>query len=418
MTAPRSEFLNILRERGFLNQCTDVEALDKALCAGPVTAYIGFDATASSLHIGSLLPVMLLHWFQKTGNKPIVLMGGGTTKVGDPSGKDETRKLLSDADIQKNIDGIQKIFAKYLTFGNGKTDAILVNNDLWLRELKYIDFLREFGRHFTINRMMAFDSVKLRLEREQPLTFLEFNYMILQAYDFYELNKKHNCSLQMGASDQWGNIINGVELTRRISQKETFGLTCPLLTKSDGTKMGKSASGAIWLGEDLLSAYDFYQYLRNTEDAEVGKLLKFLTLLPMDEIRRLEALQGAEINEAKKILAYEVTRLVRGETAANEAAETARKTFEDGASGAGLPTISVPRAKLAEGIPVVALLKDAGLCASGSEARRLIVGGGAAVNDVKVANDKEVVNLSHLSAEQSIKLSAGKKKHVLVLCVD
>jgi tyrosyl-tRNA synthetase len=418
VTAPRSEFLNILRERGFLNQCTDVEALDKALCAGPVTAYIGFDATASSLHIGSLLPVMLLHWFQKTGNKPIVLMGGGTTKVGDPSGKDETRKLLSDADIQKNIDGIQKIFAKYLTFGNGKTDAILVNNDLWLRELKYIDFLREFGRHFTINRMMAFDSVKLRLEREQPLTFLEFNYMILQAYDFYELNKKHNCSLQMGASDQWGNIINGVELTRRISQKETFGLTCPLLTKSDGTKMGKSASGAIWLGEDLLSAYDFYQYLRNTEDAEVGKLLKFLTLLPMDEIRRLEALQGAEINEAKKILAYEVTRLVRGETAANEAAETARKTFEDGASGAGLPTISVPRAKLAEGIPVVALLKDAGLCASGSEARRLIVGGGAAVNDVKVANDKEVVNLSHLSAEQSIKLSAGKKKHVLVLCVD
>lgn len=418
MAAPRSEFLNILRERGFLNQCTDIEALDKQLCAGPVTAYIGFDATAASLHIGSLLPVMLLHWFQKTGNKPIVLMGGGTTKVGDPSGRDETRKLLSDEAIQNNIDGIKRIFAKYLKFGQGETDAILLNNDLWLRELKYIDFLREFGRHFTINRMMAFDSVKLRLEREQPLTFLEFNYMILQAYDFYELNKNHKCVLQMGASDQWGNIINGVELTRRISQKETFGLTCPLLTKSDGTKMGKSASGAIWLSGDLLSPYEFYQYLRNTDDADVSKLLKFLTLLPMDEIRRLEVLKGAEINDAKKILAYEVTRLVHGESAANDSAETARKTFEERSSGAGLPTMNVSKSQLAAGISVVALLKDSGLCASGSEARRLIVGGGAAVNDIKVGNDKEIVNLSHLNSEQKIKISAGKKKHVLVIPVE
>ncbi len=418
MTAPRSEFLNILRERGFLNQCTDLETLDKAFSSGPVTAYIGFDATASSLHIGSLLPVMLLHWLQKTGNKPIVLMGGGTTKVGDPSGKDEARKMLTDADIQKNIDGIRKIFAKFLKFGNEPTDAILVNNDQWLRQIRYIDFLREFGRHFTINRMMAFDSVKLRLEREQPLTFLEFNYMILQAYDFYELNKNHNCTLQMGASDQWGNIINGVELTRRISQKETFGLTCPLLTKSDGTKMGKSASGAIWLNEELLSPYEFYQYLRNTDDADVSKLLKLLTVLPMSEIHRLETLRGAEINEAKKILAFEVTKLVHGEKEAANAAETARKTFEEGVAGAGLPTISVPRAKLAEGIPVHTLLKDSGLCASGGDARRLIAGGGAAVNDIKVANDKEMVNLSHLSAENKIKLSAGKKKHVLILAAN
>lgn len=418
MTTPRSEFLKILQERGFLNQCTDLDALDAAFMKGPVTAYIGFDATAASLHIGSLLPVMLLHWLQKTGNKPIVLMGGGTTKVGDPSGKDEQRKMLTDADIQKNIDGIQKIFAKFLKFGDGKTDAIILNNDIWLRELKYIDFLREFGRHFTINRMMTFDSVKLRLEREQPLTFLEFNYMILQAYDFYELNKRHNCTLQMGASDQWGNIINGVELTRRVSQKEAFGLTCPLLTKSDGTKMGKSASGAVWINEDMFSPYDFYQYLRNTDDADVAKLLGLLTLVPMDEVRRLAALKGAEINEAKKVLAFECTKLVHGEKAATEAAETARKTFEEGASAAGLPTFAVPRAKLAEGIPVFALLKDAGLCASGGEARRLIAGGGAAVNDVKVASDKDVVTASQLSADGNIKLSAGKKKHVLITVAD
>ena len=418
MTTLRSEFLKIMQERGFLHQCTDLEGLDKAFATKTVTAYIGFDATASSLHIGSLLPVMLLYWLQKTGHKPIVLMGGGTTKVGDPSGKDESRKLLSDEGIQKNIDGIQKIFAKYLTFGTGKSDAMLLNNDTWLRELKYIDFLREFGPHFTINRMMTFDSVKTRLEREQPLTFLEFNYMILQAYDFYELNKRHECTLQMGASDQWGNIINGVELTRRTLQKETFGLTCPLLTKSDGSKMGKSASGAIWLNEDMLSPYDFYQYLRNTDDADVGKLLRLLTILPIDEITKLEQLKGAEINEAKKVLAFEVTKLCHGEHNATQAAETARQTFEEGASAKGLPTITLPRATLAAGIPVFALFKDAGLAASGGEARRLIAGGGAAVNDVKVGSDKEVVNLSNLTADNNIKLSAGKKKHVLVVVAD
>ena len=418
VTTVRSEFLKIMQERGFLHQCTDLEGLDKAFSSKTVTAYIGFDATATSLHIGSLLPIMLLYWLQKTGHRPIVLMGGGTSKVGDPSGKDESRKLLTDADIQNNIDGIKKVFSKYLTFGTGKTDAMMLNNDVWLRELKYVDFLREFGRHFTINRMLTFDSVKARLEREQPLTFLEFNYMILQAYDYYELNRRHECTLQMGASDQWGNIINGVELTRRTLQKETFGLTCPLLTKSDGSKMGKSASGAIWLNEYLLSSYDFYQYLRNTDDADVGKLLRLLTILPMDEITRLEKLKGSEINEAKKVLAFEVTKLCHGEKTAAESAETARQTFEEGASAKGLPTITLPRAKLAEGIPVFVLFKDAGLSTSGSEARRLIAGGGAQINDVKVPDDKQVVNLTHLTADKTIKLSAGKKKHVLVVVAD
>jgi tyrosyl-tRNA synthetase len=414
----KSDFLNILKERGFLNQCTDLDTLDQQLSKGSVTAYIGFDATAPSLHIGSLLPVMLFYWLQQTGNKPLVLMGGGTTKVGDPSGKDDQRKLLDDASIQKNIDGIQKIFAKYLKFGDGKTDAVMLNNDIWLRELKYIDFLREFGPHFTINRMMTFDSVKLRLEREQPLTFLEFNYMILQAYDFYELNKRYNCTLQMGASDQWGNIINGVELTRRTLQKETFGLTCPLLTKSDGSKMGKSAAGAIWLNEEMLSPYDFYQYLRNTDDADVAKLLKLLTVLPMSEIAKLEKLKGAEVNEAKKVLAFEVTKLCHGEANATKAAETARQTFEEGAAAAGLPTVTIPRARLAEGVPAFALFKDAGLATSGGEARRLIAGGGAAVNDVKVASDSQVINLSNLTSDKNIKLSAGKKKHVLIVVAD
>ena len=414
----RSEFLKIMQERGFLHQCTDLEGLDKKLTEGVVTAYIGFDATAPSLHVGSLLPVMMLYWLQKTGHKPIVLMGGGTTKVGDPSGKDEARKLLSDEDIDKNIAGIKKIFAKYLSFGEGKTDALLINNDAWLRELKYIDFLREFGRHFTINRMLTFDSVKLRLEREQPLTLLEFNYMIMQAYDYYELNRRHNCLLQLGASDQWGNIVNGVELNRRARQKETFGFTCPLLTKSDGSKMGKSASGAVWLNDDLLSAYDFYQYLRNTDDKDVGKLLRLLTVLPMDEVRRLESLKGAEINDAKKVLAFEVTKLCHGEAKAKEAAETARQTFEEGAAAEGLPTITLPRKKLAEGIPAFTLFKDAGLATSGGEARRLIAGGGARINDEKVSDEQQLVTLSCLSADKTIKLSAGKKKHVLVVVAD
>ncbi len=418
MTTFRSEFLKIMQERGFLHQCTDLDGLDKKMAEGSVTAYIGFDATAPSLHVGSLLPVMMLYWLQQTGHKPIVLMGGGTTKVGDPSGKDESRKLLDDAGIATNMVGIKKVFAKYLTFGVGKTDAVMVNNDDWLSSLKYIEFLRDFGRHFTINRMMTFDSVKARLEREQPLTFLEFNYMIMQAYDFYELNKRQNCTLQLGASDQWGNIVNGVELTRRVSAKEAFGFTCPLLTKSDGSKMGKSASGAIWLNEDMLSPYDFYQYLRNVDDADVGKLLRLLTILPIDEIRQLESLKGAEINEAKKRLAFEVVKLCHGESPAHEAAETARKTFEEGMAAEGLPTVAVARAKLAEGVPAYVLFKDAGLAASGGEARRLIAGGGARVNDEKVSDEQLPITLAHLSADKTIKLSAGKKKHVLVVVSD
>ncbi len=418
MTGFKSEFLKVMNDRGFFNQCTEAEALDKALSGGTVTGYIGFDATAKSLHIGSLMPIMVLRWLQKTGHKPIVLMGGGTTKVGDPSGKDETRKVLSDADIQANIDGIKQVFAKFLSFGTGKTDAVMVNNAEWLEKLNYIDFLRDFGRHFTINRMMTFDSVKMRLEREQPLTFLEFNYMILQAYDFLELYKRHGCTLQMGASDQWGNIVNGVELIRRTLQKEVFGLTCPLLLNSEGKKMGKSVAGAIWLNADMLSPYDYYQYLRNTDDADVGKMLRFFTELPMTEVARLEKLKGSEINEAKKVLAFEATKMCHGEKAALDAAETARKTFEEGASAEGLPTITLPRSRLAEGVPAFVLLKDAGLATSGGEARRLIAGGGARVNDEKIPNDQHIVSLKDLGVDKTIKLSAGKKKHALVIVAD
>lgn len=414
MSHLKSEFLNTLQERGFLHQCTDLETLDKKLCSEIVTAYIGFDATAPSLHVGSLLPVMMLRWLQKTGHKPIVLMGGGTTKVGDPSGKDETRRVITDDEINKNIDGIKKVFSKFITFGNGKTDAVIVNNDDWLSSLKYIEFLREFGRHFTINRMMTFDSVKLRLEREQPLTFLEFNYMIMQAYDFFELNKRYGCALQMGASDQWGNIVNGVELTRRVSSKEVFGFTCPLLTKSDGTKMGKSVDGAIWLNADMRSPYEYYQYFRNVDDADVGKLLRFFTEIPIAEVTRLETLKGSEVNEAKKILALEATKMCHGEAAAHESAETARKTFEEGMAADGLPTYSISREVLTKGIPAFALFKDAGLASSGGEARRLIAGGGARLNDEKLIDENFLITINHLSNTQQIKLSAGKKKHVLV----
>ena len=410
----RSDFINILQERGFFNQCTDVEALDKKLSEGILPAYIGFDATAKSLHVGNLMPIMLLRWFQKSGHKPIVLMGGGTSKVGDPSGKDEARKLNTTDIINENIAGIKKAFSKFLTFGDGKTDAIMVNNADWLEKLNYIDFLRDYGTHFTINRMLTFDSVKSRLEREQPLTFLEFNYMLLQAYDFMELNKQYGIGLQMGASDQWGNIVNGVELTRRVLQKEVFGLTCPLLLNSEGKKMGKSVSGAVWLNEDMLSPYDYYQFFRNTGDADVGKLLRFFTELPMDEVKRLEALKGAEINDAKKVLAFEATRMCHGEQNAHDAAETARKTFEEGASAEGLPTFVVSREKLEAGIPAFVLFKDANLAASGGEARRLIAGGGAKINDRKVDNDQELINLSMMDDTGVIKLSAGKKKHVLI----
>ncbi len=413
----RSEFLNIMQERGFLNQCTDSAALEQKLSTGLVTAYTGYDATARSLHVGSLLSIMMMRWFQKTGHKPIVLMGGGTTKVGDPSGKDESRKLLTEQDIQNNISCIQSVFRKFITFGDGKNDAVLVNNAEWLERLNYIEFLRDYGRHFTINRMMTFDSVKTRLEREQPLTFLEFNYMILQAYDFLELNRKYGCTLQFGGSDQWGNIINGIELARRVDQKEIYGLTSPLLTTASGAKMGKTAAGAVWLNDDMLSSYDYYQFWRNTEDADVGRMLKYFTELPLDEISRLEKLHGAEINEAKKVLAYEATKMCHGEAAAQTAAETARKTFEEGAAAEGLPSITLPRAKLAEGIPAFSLFKEAGLASSGGEARRLISGGGARINDEKIEDEQQVITLANL-AGSTLKLSAGRKKHALVIVLD
>jgi tyrosyl-tRNA synthetase len=408
-----NDFIHIMQERGFLHQCTDLEGLAKRLNAGKTTCYTGYDATAKSLHVGSLLSIMMMRWFQKCGHKPIILMGGGTTKVGDPSGKDESRKMLTDDDINANIAGIKTVFAKFIDF----KDAEIVNNAEWLEKINYIEFLRDFGRHFTINRMMTFDSVKTRLEREQPLTFLEFNYMILQAYDFLELKRKYNCDLQFGGSDQWGNIINGVELARRVDGKELFGFTTPLLTTSSGAKMGKTASGAVWLNADMLSVYDYYQFWRNTEDADVVRMLKYFTELPMDEIARLEKLKGADINEVKKILALEATKMCHGLDAATQAAETARQTFEEGASAEGLPTVTIAKDKLAEGIPVFVLFRDAGLAASGGEARRLIAGGGARINDEKVENDTLVVSLSHLNGG-SIKLSAGKKKHALVVVGD
>jgi tyrosyl-tRNA synthetase len=404
----KSEFVKIMQERGFVHQCTDLDALDRQMAAGSVTGYCGFDATAPSLHVGSLMPIMILHWLEKTGHKPIVLMGGATTKIGDPTDKTETRKMLSDETIAENIAGIRKIFERYLQ------NPIMVNNIDWLGKLNYLDFLSDFGRHFTINRMMTFDSVKLRLEREQPLTFLEFNYMIMQGYDFYELNKRYNCAVQFGGSDQWGNMVNGVELTRRVAQKEVFAMTCPLLTKHDGEKMGKSVSGAVWLNADMRSPYEFYQYFRNVDDKDVSKLLRLLTVLPMAEIAKLESLKGTEINDAKKALAFEITRLCHGETTAQHAAETARRAFEEGESAEGLPTITVPMAKLKEGIPVFVLFKDAGLATSGGEARRLIAGGGAKINDQKVDSDTRLVTAADLQ-DNKIKLSAGKKKHALIV---
>ena len=413
MTTLKSDFLRIVTERGYMHQCTDIEALDAKMSKGPVTAYIGFDATADSLHVGSLIQIMLLRWLQKTGHKPIVLMGGGTTKVGDPSGKDESRKMLSEEQIEQNMAGIKRIFAKYLTFGAGPGEALMVNNDHWLSDLKYIEFLRDYGPHFTINRMMSFESVKLRLEREQPLTFLEFNYMILQAYDFLELCRREDCFLQMGGSDQWGNIVNGVELTRRVAAKEVFGLTSPLITTASGAKMGKTADGAVWLNADKKSPYDYWQFWRNTEDADVGRFLRLFTELPLDDVARLEVLQGAEINEAKKILAHEATTMCHGREAAEAAAETARKTFEEGGVGDDLPTVEIPRADLEAGVPLFDILRRSGLCASGGEARRLVKGGGARVNDAAQSDENRPVTLADLDGDH-IKLSAGKKKHALV----
>ena len=413
MTAFRSEFLKTLSERGFIHQLTDADALDALAAKGRITAYIGFDATADSLHIGSLVQIMMLHWLQKTGNRPIVLMGGGTTKIGDPSGKDEARQLLTNETIAGNIAGIRKNFASFVKFGDGPTDAILVNNAEWLDELKYIPLLRDVGRHFTINRMLTFDSVKLRLEREQPLTFLEFNYMILQAYDFAELARRHGCALQMGGSDQWGNIVNGIDLGRRTNDFELFGLTTPLITTASGAKMGKTASGAIWLSPDRVSPYDYWQFWRNTEDGDVGRFLKLFTTLPLAEIAKLEALQGAEINEAKKVLAFEATALLHGREAAEQAAETARRTFEQGEAAEGLPTHAIDPAKLESGLPLFAALAETGLAASGGEGRRLIKGGGARVNDEAVTDEQRKLTAADLR-DGAIKLSAGKKRHVLL----
>jgi tyrosyl-tRNA synthetase len=410
----KSDLLRTLSERGFIHQCTDAEALDTLAAAGSISGYIGFDATASSLHAGSLVQIMLLYWLQQTGHKPIVLMGGGTTKVGDPTFKDTQRPLLTDEQIQSNMNGIKQVFSKLLTFGDSGNQAVMVNNDDWLSKFGYIEFLRTFGTHFTINRMLTFDSVKLRLEREQPMTFLEFNYMLMQAVDFRELNETYNCVLQMGGSDQWGNIVNGVELTRRMNTKAAFGLTTPLLTTASGGKMGKTASGAVWLNADMLSPYDYWQYWRNAEDADVGRFLRLFTALPLDEIARLEKLQGAEINEAKKILADEATKMVHGAEAAATARDTAQKAFEQGVLSADLPTVEVPDAELAEGIMLAALATKIGLTQSNGEARRLAQGGGLRVNDVAISDGNQLVTKADLNAEGVIKVSQGKKKIVLV----
>ncbi|HPF47694.1 MAG: tyrosine--tRNA ligase [Alphaproteobacteria bacterium] len=412
---PKSEFLKIMLERGFIHQCTDPEALDKRLQSEIIPAYIGFDCTASSLHVGSLVQIMMLRHLQKSGHKPIALMGGGTTKIGDPSGKDESRQILTYEKINENMNGIKSVFTKYLNFGDNPTDAIMPNNADWLDELKYIELLRDVGPHFTINRMLTFDSVKTRLDRESPLTFLEFNYMILQAYDFLELQRRVGCAMQMGGSDQWGNIINGVELNRRMDRKEVFGLTTPLITLASGAKMGKTATGAVWLNEDLCSSYDFWQFWRNTADADVGRFLRLFTELPMDEVRKLEALEGQEINEAKKILANEATSMLHGAEAAQKAEETARKAFEDRSLGADLPTVNVLKADLEAGISIADLYVIAGLGSSKGEIRRLIKGGGAKLNDEKIVDGEMLINLDQLNDQGNIKLSAGKKRHILVV---
>ncbi len=415
MTKLKSDFLNILSERGFLHQCSDMEALDKEAAAGKLIAYVGYDCTAPSLHVGSLISIMMLAWLQKTGGKPIVLMGGGTTRVGDPSGKDETRQLRTVGEIDANKDGMKQVFSRFLQFGSGRTDAIMVDNAEWLAPLNYIDFLRDVGRHFSVNRMLTMDSAKMRLEREQELSFIEFNYMLLQAYDYVELSRRYGCNLQMGGSDQWGNIVTGIDLGRRMGVKDhLLALTCPLLTTASGAKMGKTASGAIWLNEAQLSAYDYWQYWRNTEDADVARFLKLFTMLPMDEIAKLESLQGADINEAKKVLATEATALIHGREKAEAAAETAKKTFEKGTFAADLPTVEISRADLDGGLGVLALFVKAGLAATNSEARRQIQGGGLKINDTAVQDDKATVSLKDAAASGVIKLSLGKKKHVLL----
>jgi tyrosyl-tRNA synthetase len=414
MSTPRSTFLSTAIERGLIHQCTDFEALDQRLSEGQVTGYIGYDCTADSLHVGNLLGIMLLRLFQKCGHKPIVLMGGGTTRIGDPSGKDETRQLLDDAEIAHNMAGIGSVFAKFIEFGDKPGAAIMVNNADWLDNLRYIPLLRDVGRHFSINRMLTQDSVRLRLERDQPLSFLEFNYPILQAYDFVELARRFGCDLQIGGSDQWGNIVGGVELGRRSDRRTLFGLTTPLIATASGAKMGKSVGGAVWLNTEKLSAYEYWQFWRNTEDADIGRFLRLFTELPIVEITRLEKLVGSELNEAKKILATEATALCHGRDAGEAAAETAYAVFEGGGSGSELPQIGLPRDLLARGIPAFELFTRVGLAASNGEARRLIRGGGARINDRVIEDEKWLVSLVDISSQGALKLSAGRKRHTLV----
>src|SRR4051812_39657025 len=414
MTAFKSDFLNILSERGFIHQISDPDSLDALAARRELTAYIGFDCTAPSLHVGSMVQIMCLYWLQQTGNKPIALMGGGTTRVGDPSGKDETRRILSIEDIEQNKEGIKQVFSKFLRFGDGESDAVMPDNAEWLTKLNWIEMLRDIGRHFSVNRMLTMDSVRLRLEREQEMSFIEFNYMVCQAYDFVELSRRVGCRLQMGGSDQWGNIVNGVDLGRRMGTPQLFALTTPLLTTASGEKMGKTASGAIWLNADQCSPYEFWQYWRNTEDADVVKFLKLFTTLPMAEIAKLAALRGAEINEAKKVLADAATTLLHGEEAARTAAETARRTFEEGTIAENLPTVEVAHAEFDAGLGVLTAFVKAGLVASNGEARRQIKGGGLRVNDVAVTDEKMTLTAKELTGEGVIKLSLGKKRHVLL----
>ena len=414
MTAFKSEFLNILSQRGFIHQISDETGLDDLMSKETVSAYIGFDATAKSLHVGSMTQIMLLYWLQQTGHRPVALMGGGTSMVGDPSGKDESRKLLTPQDIEDNKAEIKKNFDAFLNFGDGKSDAVMPDNAEWLLKLNYVEFLRDYGKHLSVNAMLARDSVKMRLEREQHLSFLEFNYMCLQAYDYVELSRRYDCRLQMGGSDQWGNIVSGVDLGRRSGTPQLYALTTPLLATASGAKMGKSASGAVWLSEDMLPVFDFWQYWRNTEDADVGRFLKLFTTLPLDEISRLSALEGAEMNEAKKILATQATGMVHGNKAAEQVAEAARKTFEEGASTADLPTITIPAAALATGIGVLNLIVMAGLAKSNGEARRHIQGGAIKINDQPVRDAMVSVDTSFLGDDGAMKVSFGKKKHILV----
>jgi tyrosyl-tRNA synthetase len=416
MTNTKSDFFNILTERGFIHQCSDQSGLDQLAAAGKVVAYVGYDCTAPSLHIGHLLSIMMLHWLQKSGaGKPVALMGGGTTRVGDPSGRDETRKILTLETIEDNKNQIKTVFSKFLAFGDGKSDAIMLDNAEWLAKLNYIDFLRDVGRHMSVNRMLSMDSVKLRLDRDQELSFIEFNYMLLQAYDFAELARRYGCNLQMGGSDQWGNIVTGIDLGRRMGvEHQLYALTCPLLTTSSGAKMGKTAAGAVWLNETQLSAYDYWQYWRNTEDADVPRFLRLFTTLPLAEIAKLAKLSGAEINEAKKVLATEATALVHGREAADKAAATAQKTFEQGTVAEGLPTIEIPNADLVGGIGVLAAFVRAGLVQSNSEARRQIQGGAVKVNDKAVSDEKASIGAGDVGSDGVIKLSLGKKKHVLL----